>query len=562
MKKSRILSVVLLILALSCIYVGCKKEPIVITYTVTFDANGGGIASGSGVQTVNEGESATPPTVERKGYEFDGWEGNYTAVTSDCSIRAKWIPIHTVVFDVNGGIAADTALLRQSVRDGEAAAVPEVTREGYEFDGWSVEDLTSISADVTATAQWTRVWTVRYFLTGGDVTNDKLLVQSVRNDKKPTEPKPTRPKHTFIKWTEKTKYSAADISKLAKSATAEIITYRPDGEEYALGSGFFVNSSGLLVTNYHVVKGARTIKIQMGSISYYAKNIVNYDAAKDIALIQVNTGNKNTSYLELVSKLPNVGDTVYAMGSSLGLTGTLSSGIVSFASRQIDGVKYIQTTAPISSGNSGGPLINEYGEVIGMNTATYAEGQNLNLAVTASDILNAKKQVQKIDLESWFYYTTDYFLPGDLLYDYGNAAIMVGTNGVTYKCNIGEPDQVRVTEASSAGQLIMITIKVDDYFKLSRMRYDLLTAEIKPIGLNGTIYYEKFYPTDVFKTTIKFEDGSGMLMVVYEIPDDWFKKGYDHFGLYLYGVSTPIDYEYFAWIMYPEEFINIEELIK
>lgn len=578
MKKNRILSVILLIIAISCLLVGCKKEPTINTYTVTFDANGGGIASGFGVQTVNEGEDATPPTVERKGYEFDGWEGNYTDVTADSSVRAKWIPVHTVIFDINGGTASDASLLRQSVRDGEAAAVPEVTREGYEFDGWSVEDLTSISTDVTATAQWTRVWTVRYFLTGGDVTNDRLLVQTIREDENPVDPKPKRNKYTFIKWNvevkedtstkyytavwEKTKYSANEISKLANAATAEIVTYRPGGDELALGSGFFINNSGLLVTNYHVVKGGRSIKVQLGNISYYANNIVNYDAAKDIALIQVNTGGKKTSYLEFNSTLPKVGDTVYAVGSSLGLTGTFSSGIVSYASRLVDGVKFIQTTAPISSGNSGGPLINEYGEVIGMNTATYAEGQNLNLAVTANDILSVKKYSQSIDLSSWFYYTTDFFLPGDIMYDYGNAATMVGSNGVTYKCTIGSSDQIRTTVAESADQLIMITIKVDDYNKLSRLRYDFLTAELRPIGPNGTLYYDKYSQANVFKSTIKLEDGSGMLMLVYEIPDDWFNKGYDHFGLYLYGVSTPIDYEYFAWIMYPEDFIDLEDLIK
>ena len=577
MKKSRILSVILLIMAFSCLLVGCKKEPTINTYTVTFDANGGGIESGEGVQTVTEGADATPPTVERKGYKFDGWEGNYTAVTADSSVRAKWTPVYTVTFDLNGGTATDSSLLIQTVLQGQDAIIPEVSREGYEFDGWSVEDLTNINNDLSVTARWTRLWQVRYFLTGGDVSNDRLLIQTVREDQAPTDPKPKRNKYTFIKWNEeikedistkyytavweKTKCSTAEISRMANSATAEITTLRPSGEEWALGSGFFINDSGLLVTNYHVVKGGYTIKVKLGNTTYYAQSIVNFDEAKDIVLIQVNTGGKKTPYLELNSTPPTVGDTVYAVGSSLGLTGTFSSGIVSYASRQIDGVKFIQTTAPVSSGNSGGPLINEYGEVIGMNTATYADGQNLNLAVTASDILSVKKYSMYMDLESWFHYSTDYYLPGDIVYDFGNGDNMIGGNGVTYKCVFEGESQLRSTVAESADQLIMITVKIDDYNKLNQLRYKFIVSELRPVGPEGTLYYNHFTPTDVFKTTVKLEDGSGMLMLVFEIPDDWFNKGYDHYGIDLYGGPAPLDYEYFSWIMYPEEIIDMEDFI-
>ena len=131
MKKSRILSVILLIMAFACLLVGCKKEPPPPpTYSVTFDANGGSILSGDGVQTITEGADAIPPTVERKGYEFNGWEGSYTSVASDSSVRAKWIPVYTVTFDADGGTASDTALLKQTVREGESATVPDVVRDG------------------------------------------------------------------------------------------------------------------------------------------------------------------------------------------------------------------------------------------------------------------------------------------------------------------------------------------------------------------------------------------------------------------------------------------------
>lgn len=575
MKKIKLTVIAVAILTLICLFTACKKQPPI--YTVTFDANGGGIESGEGVQTVTEGADAIPPAVERKGYLFDGWEGNYTAVTADSHVRAKWTPVYTVTFDLNGGTATDSSLLIQTVLQGQDAIIPEVSREGYEFDGWNVEDLTNINNDLSVTARWTRLWQVRYFLTGGDVSNDNLLIQTVREDQTPTDPKPKRDKYTFIKWTEeikadistkyytavweKTKCSTAEISRMANSATAEITTIRPSGEEWALGSGFFINDSGLLVTNYHVVKSGYTIKVKLGNTTYYAQSIVNFDEAKDIVLIQVNTGGKKTSYLELNSTLPTVGDTVYAVGSSLGLTGTFSSGIVSYASRQIDGVKFIQTTAPVSSGNSGGPLINEYGEVIGMNTATYADGQNLNLAVTSSDILSVKKYSMYMDLESWFHYSTDYYLPGDIVYDFQGNNSMLSSSGTTCRRHFEGKDQRSVTQADSAEQYVMITIRIDDYSKLNQLKYDFIVAELRPIGENGTLYYEYYTPTDMFKTAIKLEDGSGMLMFVFEMPDNWFNKGYDYVGIELYGGPTPFDYEYFAQVLYTEQILNMEDFI-
>ena len=80
------------------------------------------------------------------------------------------------------------------------------------------------------------------------------------------------------------------------------------------------------------------------------------------------------------------GETVYAIGSSLGLTGSLSNGIVSSAEREVEGQTFIQTTAPISSGNSGGPLLDSKGRVIGITTASLVDGQNLNLAIPVAEI--------------------------------------------------------------------------------------------------------------------------------------------------------------------------------
>ena len=90
---------------------------------------------------------------------------------------------------------------------------------------------------------------------------------------------------------------------------------------------------------------------------------------KDIAILE--TSCTISTPLEFRESAVKTGETVYAIGSSLGLTGSLSNGIISSAEREVDGNTYIQTTAPISSGNSGGPLIDEYGKVVGITTASF-----------------------------------------------------------------------------------------------------------------------------------------------------------------------------------------------
>jgi serine protease Do len=118
--------------------------------------------------------------------------------------------------------------------------------------------------------------------------------------------------------------------------------------------------------------------------------VLGYSEDYDLAIINIDAV---TEHLTVNKGGVSVGEVVYALGSPRGLTGSLSEGIVSSASRLIDGVDYIQITAPVSNGNSGGPLINEYGEVMGANTFMVADGQNLNFAVNIS-------QYPKVDINN------------------------------------------------------------------------------------------------------------------------------------------------------------------
>jgi serine protease Do len=140
----------------------------------------------------------------------------------------------------------------------------------------------------------------------------------------------------------------------------------------AKGSGFLIDSSGIIVTNNHVVKDARTVSVTMSDGNTYPAKILGTDAKTDLAVIKITAGHP-LPYLELGdSSKVTPGEWVIAMGNPFGLDGTVTAGIVSALGRDIgDGPydKFIQIDAPINEGNSGGPLFDQKGQVIGVNTA-------------------------------------------------------------------------------------------------------------------------------------------------------------------------------------------------
>ena len=159
-----------------------------------------------------------------------------------------------------------------------------------------------------------------------------------------------------------------------------LVTEDADGHPVALGSGFFV-AGDLVATNYHVVKGAARIYARRigeeSQLSVVA--VVGTDEENDLSLLRVAGARYRPLMLARGSQI-GVGDDVYVIGNPAGLEGTFSQGIVS----GIRGYQYIQITAAISHGSSGGPVMNNHGEVIGVATSAIEEGQNLNFAVPVS----------------------------------------------------------------------------------------------------------------------------------------------------------------------------------
>jgi hypothetical protein len=132
------------------------------------------------------------------------------------------------------------------------------------------------------------------------------------------------------------------------------------------GTGFFITSDGALVTNAHVVDGSTRIRIRTPSKDVFLASVIRIDAANDLALLRV-PGYSGTFLTLAKDEAGEVGTDVIAIGNPLGLEGTVTRGIVS-ARRTIDGVPVVQIDAAINPGNSGGPLIDEEGNVIGVNS--------------------------------------------------------------------------------------------------------------------------------------------------------------------------------------------------
>lgn len=189
----------------------------------------------------------------------------------------------------------------------------------------------------------------------------------------------------------KEELTAEEVYAQCAPAVFYIEVYNEAGKALASGSGFFLTADGTAVTNYHVIEGASSAKITTSDTqkTYNVSGVWDYSKEEDWAVIQI--AGSGFATLPVSQQTLSGGATVYAIGSPLGLQNTISQGIVSNPVRAEGSVQFIQTTAAISHGSSGGALINASGEVVGITSATYAEGQNLNLALPLSYVMDYAK---------------------------------------------------------------------------------------------------------------------------------------------------------------------------
>ena len=170
----------------------------------------------------------------------------------------------------------------------------------------------------------------------------------------------------------------------------------------SVGSGFVVDKDGTVVTNYHVITGAKKAEVEFADgtkAKALGYRVVNHK--KDIAIIKIEMPSNKLTIVPLADAPPGKGAEVMAFGAPLGLSFTSSKGIISALRKEEEmrdqlgadvGGNWLQTDTPISPGNSGGPLVDRYGRVVGMNTMQLSGGQNLNFAVSSLDILDELKK--------------------------------------------------------------------------------------------------------------------------------------------------------------------------
>lgn len=184
--------------------------------------------------------------------------------------------------------------------------------------------------------------------------------------------------------------TVAEVVKQTSNAVVQIVTFDASGKAAALGSGFLVSPDGKIVTNYHVIEGADSAVAKLADGSYFpVEGVLAAETGKDLVLLKVD--GHGLPFLALASTAGlQVGDPVVAIGSPLGLGGTVSNGIVSALRSEGPAGDWIQTTAPVSHGNSGGPLLDMRGSVIGVITwgVNLQQGQNLNFAIP-SDVVKS-----------------------------------------------------------------------------------------------------------------------------------------------------------------------------
>ena len=203
--------------------------------------------------------------------------------------------------------------------------------------------------------------------------------------------------------------SARDIYRQAASSVA-FITARGD-QGGATGTGFVVDPSGLIVTNNHVIDGSNAVTVKFGSGKPQTAKVVGTDPSTDLALLKVDTGGGKLTPLKLAdSSKVQIGDATFAIGNPFGLEDTLTTGVISATERDISAPNgfsisgVLQTDAALNPGNSGGPLLNAQGQVIGVNSqietgGNGGSGQGSNtgvgFAIPSNTVRNVISQLQE-----------------------------------------------------------------------------------------------------------------------------------------------------------------------
>lgn len=211
--------------------------------------------------------------------------------------------------------------------------------------------------------------------------------------------------------------TAEKIYKKVSDAVVVIHAYDSNNQLSKQGSGVVINDKGYIVTNYHVLAGNERLEVLHNDEIVPYVDIIGIDVEKDILILKIEE--KKFPAIKIGnSKSLNIGQRIYAIGSPLGFENTISEGIISgLRSDQETGKNFIQITASISPGSSGGAVVNDKGEVVGISTLTIKEGQNLNFAIPIDEALSV--EINSYLKDSAFKYF-DWFSKGNIAKEKGN----------------------------------------------------------------------------------------------------------------------------------------------
>ena len=241
--------------------------------------------------------------------------------------------------------------------------------------------------------------------------------------------------------------TSQEIYALASKSVGEVTTYDEKNAALAAGSCFVISEDGKIVTNFHVIDEAYAIKITIDGKTYNVVSVLACDEDIDLAVLKINA--TGLTPVKMLKETPLGGWTVYAVGNPKGYSASLTSGVISSPNRVVDGVNCIQHDASISSGSSGGPLYNVYGEVLGVNAFSRTDANNINFAISIKELDNLDYS-HSMSMSEFYdeygpYFTTwiyDYIVNERESNNSRATAQIISVNGTTISGSVNKSDDI------------------------------------------------------------------------------------------------------------------------
>lgn len=343
-----------------------------------------------------------------------------------------------------------------------------------------------------------------------------------------------------------------ELVKRVKPAIVAIVTYDASGAPLMTGSGFFLRP-GQVVTNLHVIRGARRCEVKTldgkGRI-YPVAGVLDVDEEGDLAMLSVELPPSRVRSSALANQLPEEGEKIFVIGNPLKLEGSVSDGIVS-AVRELPNIgKIIQITAPISHGNSGSPVFNLKGEVVGVVTIKVTNGQNINLAIGAARVrqLHAGKRRLLADLIM----RDKNGDPSETLYKTGLDSLWLGNfdNALAYFENAVNKNPARADAWVQVGYCKVKQGKNDEAIKAYQQAVVLMPESDEVRNKLGDAYYYSgrlMEAIAAYKEAVRLRPQSPE--GYYNLALAYFENGNQHQGMTVARLLKQLDERLFARLM-------------